>query len=438
MAQGYRGVFIDDVNMNMQVGNGAGQAVAPIDPSTGQPMTEEAWRAYMALFMQEVRQALPDTEIVHNVIWFADEMRGIANASIRVEMESANYINLERGANDAGLTGGTGPWSLSSLLSYTEEVHSLGRGVILYGTAEDDQGLELNLASYFLISTGNDAVGGGGQTPDNWWPGWSVELGAAAGQRYLWSGLLRRDFSGGLVLVNQPGEPSRSVKLASPMLNLSGNTVTSVTLPAASGAILRNIPQPPAEPPPVSEPPSVETPTKTVVEEAAPVATAPGASTPPVTGGGSPEPAPTTGSGTPPAGPSKPSKPPKGAGHQKSRRAAREARRRRERAARARRVATRIAGRVLRANRGRVTIEIQARQARGWVAVAHLAVAVTPKGAFVRTLALTSGRHYRLRADYAGGAGFRPSRSAYVLLVPHPPAATHGRSARLGKHPDRR
>ena len=35
LAHGYRGVFIDDVNMNMQVGNGSEQHVAPIDPSTG-------------------------------------------------------------------------------------------------------------------------------------------------------------------------------------------------------------------------------------------------------------------------------------------------------------------------------------------------------------------------------------------------------------------
>jgi hypothetical protein len=242
IAHGYRGVFIDDVNMDMQVSNGNEEHVAPIDPSTGRPMTEAAWRGYMAHFMQEVRAQLPKIEIVHNVIWFADEHAGTANANIRSETESANYIFLERGANDSGLTGGEGQWSLQALLSYVDQVHALGRGVIMDGTSSEPQGLSYNLASYFLVSSGNDAVSGGDQTPENWWSGWSVNLGEASGPRYTWGHLLRRDFTGGMVLVNQPGEPTETVTLPAPMQDAEGNTVTSVTLPASSGAILRGVP----------------------------------------------------------------------------------------------------------------------------------------------------------------------------------------------------
>ena len=71
-ARGYRGVFIDDVNMNRQVANGQEELVAPIDSNTNQPMSDAAWRQYMAQFMRELRAALPNAEIVHNVIWFAD------------------------------------------------------------------------------------------------------------------------------------------------------------------------------------------------------------------------------------------------------------------------------------------------------------------------------------------------------------------------------
>src|SRR5262249_11384571 len=140
-ARGYRGVFIDDVNMNRQVGNGLGEVVAPIDPSTNQPISEAAWRQYMAQFMEEVRAALPAAEIVHNVIWFADEHAGTTSPDIRSELASANFINLERGANDSGLTGGNGPWSLAALLAYADQVHALGRNVIMDGGASDAQGL---------------------------------------------------------------------------------------------------------------------------------------------------------------------------------------------------------------------------------------------------------------------------------------------------------
>jgi hypothetical protein len=240
VAHGYKGVFVDDVNMEMQVSNGQEQIVAPIDNSTDKPMTSDQWRGYMAQFMEEVRAQLPKIEIAHNVIWFAHEHAGISNPSIRAEIESANYIFLERGVNDSGLTGGTGPWSVNALLSFVDQVHSLGRHVVLDGTASDTQGLTYNLASYFLVSNGQDAVRGGGQTPTNWWTGWNVSLGEATGSRYEWSNLLRRDFTDGTVLVNPPGSPTQTVSLSSPMQDIDGNTITSVTLPGGSGAILRD------------------------------------------------------------------------------------------------------------------------------------------------------------------------------------------------------
>jgi hypothetical protein len=242
VAHGYRGVFIDDVNMDMRVSNGNEESVAPIDRSTGQPMTEEAWRAYMARFMQEVRAQLPNIEIAHNEIWYADNHAGTSNPYIRAEIEAANYIFLERGANDSGLTGGEGQWSLHALLAYVDEVHALGRDVVMDGTSSKPQGLGYNLASYFLVSNGNDAVSGDGQTPTSWWSGWNVNLGEARAPRYAWNRLLRRDFAGGMVLVNQPGEPTETVSLPSPMRNPEGETVTSVTLAASSGVILTGNP----------------------------------------------------------------------------------------------------------------------------------------------------------------------------------------------------
>src|SRR5437588_2283290 len=240
LAHGYRGLFVDDVNMEERVGNGSGASVLPIGLG-GATITATAWRSYMAEFMSEIRAAFPGIEIVHNAIWYANSHAGPSDPSIRREIEAANYINLERGVNDSGLTGGTGPWSLQAFLSYVDSVHALGRGVDMDGSSPEVPGMEYNLASYFLISTGNDAVGSHGQTPSNWWPGFDVNLGEASGIRHAWGNVLRRDFSGGIVLVNPPGAATQNISLPGPMRNVGGSTVTSVTLPAASGAVLRSV-----------------------------------------------------------------------------------------------------------------------------------------------------------------------------------------------------
>jgi len=360
VSHGYRGVFIDDVNMNMQVGNGSEQHVAPIDPQTGEPMTEEAWRHYMAQFMAEVRTALPGVEIVHNAIWFADEHAGTSDPDIRSEISSANIINLERGANDSGLTGGNGPWSLNALLAYVDEVHALGRGVVMDGSAPDPQGLEYNLAAYFLISDGSDAVSGSGQTPENWWGGWSTDLGEADGARYSWEGLLRRDFSAGIVLLNPPGEPTRTVTLANPMQDEEGRTVTSVTLAGKSAVILKGDP---GTVPSDSPRPTVPLQTRTILE-------------PQVMGEG------------------------------------------RLQAARSTRprggvLLALIGGKVLPAKRGTVAILLEVRHGHRWVELRRVATGLSGRGRFRLLLRLRADHRYRVLALYRGAPGYRPSRSGY-------------------------
>jgi Hypothetical glycosyl hydrolase family 15 len=216
LAKGYRGVVVDDVDMWPNVGNSKDESIVPISGVTHEPISEEAWRGYMVTFMRELRSAIPSYEIVHNSVWYADggtANRGTTSATVREEIEAANFIEIERGVNDPGLTGGTGPWSVSNLLTYIEEVHALGRGVILLGGTTGVPAMEYNLAAYFLISDGDDGVSGGGnsQTVKSFWSGWSINLGGADGPRYTWDGLLRRDFQGGSVYLNPPGGKSVTV-----------------------------------------------------------------------------------------------------------------------------------------------------------------------------------------------------------------------------------
>ena len=75
--------------------------------------------------------------------------------------------------------------------------------------------------------------------PDNFWPGYQIDLGSPLGLRYVEDGVFRRDFECGVVLVNQPGAPRTTVNLGEFMVDLEGNAVTSVTLGAFEGEVLR-------------------------------------------------------------------------------------------------------------------------------------------------------------------------------------------------------
>lgn len=468
-AKGYRGVFVDDVNMDMRVGNGKEELVAPIDPSTGQPMSAMAWRGYMATFMQELRSALPTAEIVHNVIWFADNHAGISDPSIRSELSAANFAYLERGVNDSGLTGGTGSWSVNALLSYIDEVHSLGRNVVLDGSAGagETPGLEYNLAAYFLISNGNDAVSGKGQTPENWWQGWSVQLGEPGGARYQWHNLSRRDFSGGLVLLNPPGSATQTVTLPGPMQDVNGNAVTSVTLGPASGAILRGAVATSSTSSTSSAGSATETSTSTSVEatpaesttttssgtttttsSSTTTTTSTTSSGTTTTSSGTTETTSTTSSTTSAgtkAGHGKTSSKGRGIAHaalvgtEPFAAAPRDARasskhraghrhrvghrhrsahkRRRDRRHRRGAVRTRISGLVSHASSGRVTIQLQDRSHGRWVALQSVSTTLASSGRFQRLLWLHPGVRYRVRAMYGGVPGYRPSRSRFRTVT---------------------
>jgi hypothetical protein len=367
-AHGYRGLFVDDVNMEERVGNAAEALVAPVGVAGA--ISGGAWREYMADFMTEIRTALPGAEIVHNAIWFANGNAGIGDPSIRREVEAANYVMLERGVNDSGITGGSGQWSLNALLGFIDGVHSLGRGIVLDGAASEPQGMEYNLAAYFLISTGNDAVSSQGQMPASFWPGFEVNLGEATDARHSWSNLLRRNFSGGTALVNPPGSPAQTVQLPAPMHTAGGAIVTSVTLAPASGVVLLGaLPEAPTDQAPA------EAATQTTLETR--VVRARG-----------------------------------NAGRRGS--AALAARFTRARHGRT--LSTRVAGLVRHATHGTVVVAVERFGRRHWRLTRRLPLRLSSAGRFVHLMSLPAGANYRVSATYTGASGYRPSWSGFRVV----------------------
>jgi Hypothetical glycosyl hydrolase family 15 len=374
-AHGYRGLFVDDVNMEERVGDASEATVTPVGLAGA--ISPGAWRSYMAQFMGEIRAAFPGAEIVHNAIWFSAGDAGIGDPSIRREVEAANYVMLERGVNDSGITGGSGPWSLNAMLGFVDGVHSLGRGVVLDGASSEAPGMEYNLAAYFLISTGNDAISAQGQTPVSWWPGFEVSFGEATDARHAWKGLLRRDFAGGMALVNPPGSAPQTVQLPNPMRTAAGATVTSVSLPAGSGVVLAGaVPGATAQ-----AATTTQTTLETRVIRAGRHATRHGAGT-----------------------------------HRRGRQLKRHAHARAARFVRARTLLARIAGRVRHATRGRVVITVERAGRRRWRLARRVSLPLSSAGRFLSLMRLSVGARYRVSATYTGASGYRPSWSGFRLI----------------------
>src|SRR3954451_2059321 len=111
---GYRGLYVDDVNLDMSVSDGR-RAVQPINPRTVAPYSDEEWRHDMARFMVAVRAAFPRAEVVHNTPWFAGaEVAGTEDPDVAATVASADFVSDERGLTDEGLTDGTGEWALDA------------------------------------------------------------------------------------------------------------------------------------------------------------------------------------------------------------------------------------------------------------------------------------------------------------------------------------
>ncbi len=240
LAKGYKGLWIDDVNMDFRTSDGNGTDRVPFDPRTGATMTIANWRRYMAEFMEQIRAAVPGAEIAHNAVWYAGST---TDAYVRRQVDAADYINLERGATDRGLVYGTSRWGFETFLNFVDFVHGRGRSVIMmdYGTTTTDR--EFGLAGMLLANAGRDMLSSNQlawTTPVQWWSGYDTDVGESNGLRYRWQGLLRRDFKCGMVLVNQPGAPATTVTLPGTYTTIEGTRVSSASLQARQAKVLRS------------------------------------------------------------------------------------------------------------------------------------------------------------------------------------------------------
>lgn len=236
---GYPGFHIDDLNMRPSTTTGDGNFEAPVDPRTGQIMLLDDWRNYVATFMEEIRAAFPTAIISTNPIWYLDSTT-FNDVNIDRQIEATDIFHFERGINDGGLTGGSGTYSLVAHFNMVDRIHDHG-GVAAWrdetGTTEILQ--EYQLAAYLMANNGSDYVStevAEHIAHDTVWPGWLINIGAALGPRTYTSGLFRREFENGTVLLNEPSNSTQNVSITGNRID--GTPVTSVSLPESSGVVV--------------------------------------------------------------------------------------------------------------------------------------------------------------------------------------------------------
>ncbi|MBJ7472150.1 MAG: hypothetical protein JHD16_12665 [Solirubrobacteraceae bacterium] len=243
LGAGYLGLWIDDANMEMRVANENGIEAQPIDPRTGQLMTYANYRRYVAEFLEEIRRAIPNKQLVANVLWFGGTSigRDVDPYIIRA-YTTVDRLNLERGFNDDGLTGGKAPrdiWAVDTFMQFIDRMHDRGIPVTLDSAGYGVDAWEYNLAGFFLVDRGEDAVGELRLKPGEWWNGWDIQIGGPLGERTRGTdGVFRRSFTKGLVLLNPPRGAAKTVTLPRAMKRIDGTTVTKVTLQSGRGAVL--------------------------------------------------------------------------------------------------------------------------------------------------------------------------------------------------------
>ena len=139
---------------------------------------------------------------------------------------------------------------------------------IVYAPMSDTRDMTFARATFLLGWNGSSPSALIWDTPSvaPWSPAWTASIGSPVGaRRQVTGGVWRRDFTGGVALVNPDPSATVSVPLGGTFTDGSGASVTSVTLGPASGSILFGT--------------SAGAPTTTATTTTAPTTTAPAATT---------------------------------------------------------------------------------------------------------------------------------------------------------------
>lgn len=249
VAAGWKGVMLDDVNPGgINTYNSANAYVDPRDPRTGAIMTLADWRRYHAELVEQVKAVAPAPfEVVSNMHWPAGNngfVRGYSDPYIARIIDASDYILMENGLS--GMTGDNDvawTFSFAAMREFVDFAHASGTGIAWFNY-DSSINAEYQLAMYLLLNGGKDYVGVVTYDPAAYPAMYDFDLGGATSARYQWTvngvPLWRRDFASGMVLVNGPGMATvTGGALGGTWRNSAGTSITTITLAASQGAVLR-------------------------------------------------------------------------------------------------------------------------------------------------------------------------------------------------------
>ncbi len=259
---------------------------------------EKAWATGVLTLLKQLRALKPaGTKFTINTHW-TDTDYGYAkkpklkstSGTIRAA-KYADQVIIEGGAIDPGLhyaLKANQPWSYRRLLNFSDAMHRVGVKLQWEKTGSSDLTLSrspltgapklaaipscrdtdlktgawvngdaswkahvrsaaFNYATAMLTFATGDAVGDMCEYPGRGWRGYEADLGRPAGKRYERGGVIARKFAAGVVAVNSSDGPlnftvpsgKSGVDLASTVWPLSNATVSTVTIPARSAAVIK-------------------------------------------------------------------------------------------------------------------------------------------------------------------------------------------------------
>jgi hypothetical protein len=224
---GYAGPLVDDANWSVSFRDGT------------QSRSLEPEKHELADLIEALRAAQPGASIEMNSqyrdIW---GLMKAHDSDVERALRSVNVVTKEFGVGPTAAI--STPTEYAEFFNYVDALHARGVHVNMgtdYHHSEPSE-WEYNLATYFMFNDGHDYFGVT-QTPRNWWPGFSVNLGdATSPRRRSPSGVWTRSFSSGVVFTVEPGAPTQRIALPRPMKTVSGDTVSSITVAASHGAVL--------------------------------------------------------------------------------------------------------------------------------------------------------------------------------------------------------
>ncbi len=229
-AVGYAGAFVNNANWEAA--------------HEGPHQTPES----IATLLEEIHTKIPSLSIEMNSeyheLWPLIKAK---NSYVLRALAVVSGVDKANGVNEAADI--TTKADFEEFLKYVEYLQGDKLFIVMDGESESLAEKEYNLATYFLINDGTDYVSGDNQhpkgttEPEVLWPGYSVNLGVASGQKELTSsGYYTRAFERGVVYVNPPQAETKTIKLSKTMETPEGGEESSVTLKGGEGAVLHEGP----------------------------------------------------------------------------------------------------------------------------------------------------------------------------------------------------